>query len=94
MLPRPPGWNSSIASKVGRRPGDFDSSKRPTSQRLNRFGTTEAKGYVHIPIDDAMELVVARLSVRKPSDDDDYRSRGLVNGGESNSGRKFRGGME
>ncbi len=62
--------------------------------KLGQFGSTSDEGYVHIPIDDAMDLVVKRLPVRKQNADDDYRSRGLVGGGESNSGRMFRGKVE
>lgn len=62
--------------------------------KLNRFGPTSDEGYIHIPIDAALGLVVEKLPVRESSGADDYRSRGLVDGGESNSGRMFRGGKK
>ncbi len=58
--------------------------------RLNRFGTTADAGYIHIPIDDAMDLIVDRLPIREGSHAEDPRSLGLLGGGESNSGRMFR----
>ncbi len=60
-------------------------------QELDRFGRTSDAGYVHIPIRDAMDLVVGTLPIRAEDQAGRYRSRGLVNSGESNSGRMFRG---
>jgi hypothetical protein len=57
--------------------------------RLTEFGETEDEGFVHIPIEVAIEQVVTRLPVRA-SAEEDYRAEGLVTGGESNSGRVFR----
>ncbi len=59
---------------------------------LERLETTSEKGYVQIPIDRAMELVVPRLKVRQPTAGPGAtKDRGLVDGGESNSGRMLRG---
>jgi hypothetical protein len=57
--------------------------------RLTEFGDTDDEGFVHIPIEVAIEQVVTRLPVRA-SAEEDYRAEGLVTGGESNSGRVFR----
>jgi hypothetical protein len=56
---------------------------------LHSYGPTNDKGFVHIPIDEAIKAVADRLPVRKdmPSEAD----RGLINWGESNSGRMLRG---
>jgi len=58
--------------------------------RLNEYGTTAEKGFVHIPIRRAMERLAGHLPVRKeqPSTNKDY---GLVDSGASNSGRMLRG---
>jgi hypothetical protein len=59
---------------------------------LDSFGSTKEPGFVRIPINDAIGLVVDKLPVRKQGDAADaYKSRGLVGSGESNSGRMFRG---
>jgi hypothetical protein len=60
---------------------------------LNSYGPTREEGYIHIPIDRAMTLLEDRLPVRKeqPADDQASRANGLVNAGESNSGRMLRG---
>jgi hypothetical protein len=63
-------------------------------QRLGSFGQTDEAGYVHIPIADAMDLVVSRLPVRQQPASRDNATRGLVGGGEPNSGRLFRGANE
>jgi hypothetical protein len=57
---------------------------------LNRYGATEEKDYVHIPIKDAMREVLSTLQSRKPPAGQDQHDSGLVNGGASNSGRLFR----
>jgi hypothetical protein len=59
---------------------------------LNSSGPTEEKGYVHIPIEQAMKLLEDKLPVRaKPPADEAWRADGLIDAGESNSGREFRG---
>lgn len=59
---------------------------------LRDYGAAEA-GYVRIPIDRAIELLAEMLSTRakRPMAEQARRQNGLVGGGESNSGRLFRG---
>jgi hypothetical protein len=58
---------------------------------LNSYGPTPEEGFIHIPIGRALTLVEQKLPVRKeqPSGDP-RRANGLVDAGESNSGRMFR----
>jgi len=56
---------------------------------LESYGPTKEKGYVHIPIDQAIKLLADKLPVR-PQPEETVHDRGLVHGGEPNSGRLFR----
>jgi len=60
--------------------------------RLHSYGSTE-EDYVHIPIDRAMDFLAGKLPARtnQPTTDQARRQNGLVDAGESNSGRMFRG---
>jgi hypothetical protein len=59
---------------------------------LNRYGTTREEGFVHIPVGRAMTLLENKLPARKePPAGQRRRGDGLVDGGEPNSGRLFRG---
>lgn len=58
---------------------------------LTRYGSTSEDGYIHIPIGRAMTLLENQLPVRKqPPAGEQRRANGLVDAGESNSGRMFR----
>jgi hypothetical protein len=58
---------------------------------LGSYGSTSQEGFIHIPIDRAIRLLENHLPVRKETPPGDRRrENGLVNGGESNSGRMFR----
>jgi hypothetical protein len=60
---------------------------------LHTFGSNkDEKDFVHIPIEQAMKLVEKKLPVRAtlPADQA-WRADGLIDSGESNSGREFRG---
>jgi hypothetical protein len=62
---------------------------------LDSYGETEESGYVHIPIDKAIELLADKLPARKPpSEAQQRRSNGLIDSGAPNSGRLFRGGKQ
>jgi hypothetical protein len=69
---------------------------------LDSYGATEEQGHVHIPIKQAIELLVTDQKLRdawlpsrpEPSADQRRRSEGLVDAGEPNSGRVFRGGTK
>jgi hypothetical protein len=57
---------------------------------LASYGQTRDKGYVHIPIDRAMDMLAGKLPSRKQPPRDDRKSSGLLDAGEPNSGRIFR----
>lgn len=59
---------------------------------LHSYGPAE-EGYVHIPIDRAIDRLAERLASRakRPTPEQSRRQNGLVGGGEPNSGRMFRG---
>jgi hypothetical protein len=57
------------------------------------YGDTPEKGFVHIPIEQAMKLLENKLPARSaPQAEQAEKSSGLVDAGESNSGRMFRKG--
>jgi hypothetical protein len=58
---------------------------------LERYGPSDEKGYVRIPLERAMQLLAGHLPARKDGDRPKFKDRGLVDAGESNSGRMFRG---
>lgn len=62
---------------------------------LKSYGKTEAEGYIHIPIDKAMQMLVEKKMLKSRPEqpaEEEKRSRGLVDSGEPNSGRLLRGG--
>ncbi len=60
---------------------------------LNSYGDTPQKDFVHIPIEQAMNMLENKLPARAaPSAEQAQKAGGLVNAGESNSGRMFRKG--
>lgn len=64
---------------------------------LNSYGPIQEEGFVHVPIDRAMQYLIEekKLPARPPlSPEQARRSEGLVDSGESNSGRVFRGGRK
>lgn len=60
-------------------------------KELHGYGPTEESGYVHVPIERAMERLANQLPHRKETAKNRYKENGLVDAGESNSGRMFRG---
>lgn len=58
---------------------------------LHSYGSTEEQGFVHIPIQQAMQRVAGQLPARKEPPAYPPKSQGLVDAGESNSGRMYRG---
>jgi hypothetical protein len=58
-------------------------------EMLHSYGTAE-KGFVHIPIDRAMDLVANKLPAAKEQRGKQPKENGLVDSGTSNSGRMFR----
>lgn len=57
---------------------------------LRRYGSTAEADCVHIPIDQAIDHFANRLPARKAEAGGPRHDLGLVDGGESNSGRLFR----
>ena len=58
---------------------------------LASYGTTPEEGFIRIPIERAMDLVLDDLKSRKGDERPDMsKSNGLVGAGESNSGRLYR----
>ncbi|MHB1033085.1 MAG: hypothetical protein ACYC35_02315 [Pirellulales bacterium] len=57
---------------------------------LHRYGSTAEEGFVHIPIDQAMKAVAGKLPAGK-SRPETATAGGLMEAGESNSGRVLRG---
>ena len=61
---------------------------------LHSYGSTADKGFVQIPIEQAMKAVAGTLPVAKESPQGRAaKGNGLLEAGESNSGRMFRGPM-
>jgi hypothetical protein len=58
-------------------------------QTLESYGSTCDNAFVHIPIGEAIKLVIPHLPVRGVTSGDLSKTHGLVGGGESNSGRLF-----
>jgi hypothetical protein len=58
---------------------------------LTSYGPTPEKGFVHVPIDRAIKHLVGKLPARKEQAESGRRDSGLVDAGEPNSGRIFRG---
>jgi hypothetical protein len=65
-------------------------NKRLAAQEklLNSYGPTADKGFVHIPIQQAIRAVAGQLPVRKQRGET-TKDNGLIDSGESNSGRMF-----
>jgi hypothetical protein len=58
---------------------------------LHTYGATSEEGFVHIPIERAILQLANKLSARaEPPANQRRRENGLVDAGESNSGRLFR----
>jgi hypothetical protein len=71
--------------------GERDSRDRET---LNSYGAPSPEGYMHIPIDRAMQVLLEKKTLKsrpEPSVDERKRSEGLIDAGEPNSGRLFEG---
>jgi hypothetical protein len=70
---------------------DVSKSLAAKEKVLNSFGPTTEKGFVHIPIQQAMKAVAGKLPARKEPQPPTVANQGLLEAGESNSGRMFRG---
>ena len=87
------GWSSSTAWPGIETPERLPPAKRSTRAMLNSYGPTDEEGFVHIPIERAMEYAgrPSCRSARAVTTDRRGNDNGLVDAGESNSGRMFRG---
>ncbi len=56
---------------------------------LHSYGHTIEKGFVHIPIEQAMKLAIESMPIRRENAQPPAKSFGLVGGGESGSGRLY-----
>jgi hypothetical protein len=59
-------------------------------QALDRYAPGDEKGYVQVPIDRAIEMLPERVKSRGDEAAVRIKSDGLVDAGESNSGRVLR----
>jgi hypothetical protein len=69
---------------------DADKQRVAQEKVLRSFGPTGDKGFVHIPIEQAMKAVAGKLPVAKQASPS-RAANGLLEAGQSNSGRMFRG---
>ena len=96
--PLPPEPRLEQIDRMPPRPAESEAERLAEMERLlHTSGPTAEKGFVHIPIEEAMKKIVDRLPVRKEppgSDTDRGTDRGLLDSGASNSGRMFRGGPQ
>lgn len=69
--------------------GDVFARERTMENTLHSYGTTSDHGFVHIPIDKAIKIVITKLPSQPRSSPNVFKSYGLVEGGESNSGRAY-----
>ena len=60
-------------------------------EELNRYGASEEKGFVHIPIQEAIKATAGKLPIRKQQPSEAVKDNGLIDAGQSNSGRMFKG---
>jgi hypothetical protein len=56
---------------------------------LHRYGDSAESGFVHIPIERAMKLIVPTIRVRPVAAQPPVKSFGLIGDGEANSGRLY-----
>jgi hypothetical protein len=82
--------------QVNRLKGDTSSNVREREagnlKVLNSYGPTREEGFVHVPIERAMEQLLEQKALRsrpEPSAEQQRRSSGLVDSGAPNSGRLF-----
>jgi hypothetical protein len=71
--------------------GNVNRRQRAAEALLNSYGPTEEPGFVHVPIARAMDFLVGRLPVREQQSTGHEHDQGLLDAGDSNSGRMFRG---
>ena len=88
QLPPPPRLEQLDHMATGET--DISKSLAAKEQLLNSYGPAAEAGFVHIPIQEAIKKNAGKLPVRKPAGPSP-KDNGLMDSGESNSGRMFRG---
>jgi hypothetical protein len=84
----PPGPRlEQIDQLAGVEAANVDARLAAQEQKLNSSGPTDEKGFVHVPIQKAIEAVADKLPVRKQPPG----KAGTRYGGAANSGRMIRG---
>lgn len=72
-------------------PSNVSRWERGEEKTLETYGPTDEKGFVRIPLERAMDALAGHLPARPASEVPKFHDKGLVDAGESNSGRMFRG---
>jgi hypothetical protein len=87
-LPKEPRLDP-LNRMIGNEQANVFQSESDKLAQLNELGPAKEKGFVRIPIQDAIKLVIPRLPVRKQPDKTAGKDDGLRYGGGPNSGRVF-----
>ena len=66
---------------------NIDKRLAAQEKKLNSYGPTAEKGFVHVPIQQAIDAVADTLPVRKQPPSKTANNRGPIAAGQSNSGR-------
>jgi len=69
----------------------FAAREEAAEASLHRYGPADEPGFVRIPVEQAMRALAKKLQASGPIARPDPKSRGLVGGGDPNSGRLLRG---
>jgi len=70
---------------------DFFPRQAAKEKLLQSYGATQDKGFVHIPIEQAMKSLADQLPVAGGPRQSPLKQDGLLDAGEPNSGRVYRG---
>ncbi len=89
VLPREPRLDA-LNRNLGDPRADVYLREKANIEKINQLGPADEKGFVRIPIAEAMKLAVSRLLVRKKAPPGtETKDAGLRFGGGPNSGRIF-----
>ncbi len=80
-----------IDNLAGVEASNVDARLAAQEEQLNSYGPSDEKGFVHVPIQRAIEAVAGKLPTRKPPPGEAAGRRGPLTGGAANSGRMIRG---
>jgi hypothetical protein len=90
--PTPPEPRLEQIDRLGGQAQDAAASLGVSEAELRRYGHSDESGFVHIPIDRAMDRLAGKLPTKQATAEQDRRSNGLIDDGASNSGRLFQKG--